>query len=295
MTTAPRILCLSGAAASTFSASDAAALDFTALLLTDLADASVIGDLAARAEDSGLRLLTVLPPGDAAARSHLRAGLDAGVRGFLATAVHRTPAETWRSLIGTARRRDDNCLFIADLLGAPAIAAMELRGVGFDFLLNSVRWWDGAAPWFLDQQAMTRGIAGSIGFAEVPGAALLDSDGDPYRRRTLLAAALASGLLVNADVLGRPALRDLVVETNRLKRNLPVLAENGPRRQLSTAGEMVTVIVRETPGWDDAALVLINTDAAPQEVDIDYWFGLIEGEGRDFREVTPGAEASALG
>jgi starch synthase (maltosyl-transferring) len=294
MTTAPRILCLSGAAAPRFPAHDAAALDFTALLLTDPADAAIIGDLAARADEAGLRLLTVLPPGDAAASAHLRAGLDAGIRGFLATAAHRTPAESWRSLIDAGRRRDDTCLFIAEVLGAPATAALDLRGAGFDFLLNSVRWWDGASPWFLDQQAMTRGIAGSIGFAEEPGAAYSDSDEDPYRRRALLATALASGVLVNADVLGRAALRHLTAEANRLKRALPVLNENGPMRRLSAAGEPVTVILRETPRADDAVLVLINTDAAPQTVDIDYWFGLVEGEGRDFREVTPGAEAAPL-
>ncbi|MEI9986205.1 MAG: maltotransferase domain-containing protein [Aliidongia sp.] len=180
------------------------------------------------------------------------------------------------------------------MLGAPATAILPLRGVGFDYVLNSIRWWDGMAPWFFDQQVMTRGIAASIGFPELPGIAAPDGDRDAYGRRLMLAAALSAGLLVNEDALQRPAQRQLIASLNQLKTESEALAEDGPIRRLSEAGAAVTVVLRESPAQDDAVLVVINNDAGPQAIDIDDWLGRIEGDGRDFRDLTPGAAASAL-
>jgi len=177
MKSAPRILILpsSNAASSAIPVGDAAALEFSALATTGRLEPTAARDLAAQASAFGLLLLRALPPDEP--MGHLIRDLDAGIRGFLISATRHVPVERWRELIAAARDRDPDCLFIADLLGAPATAALTLRGAGFDFLLNSVRWWDGAAPWFLDQQAMTRPIAGSVGFPELPGAAACCSPG----------------------------------------------------------------------------------------------------------------------
>jgi len=294
MKSAPRILILpsSNAASPANPVGDAAALNFSALATTGPLEPAVTRGLAAQAGASGLLLLRVLPPDEPP--DHLTRDLDAGIRGFLVSAASRIPAERWHELIAAARDRDPDCLFIADLLGAPATAALALRGAGFDFLLNSVRWWDGAAPWFLDQQAMTRPIAGSVGFPELPGAAFTDSDEDPWRRRLLLAGALSAGLMINADSLDRPETHELVAAVNRLRITSPALAGDGPMLRLSDAGAAVTVILRESPARDDAVLVMINTGAVPQEVDTDAWLGRIGGEGRDFRDITPGTAPASL-
>jgi starch synthase (maltosyl-transferring) len=295
MKTAPRIFAVRPTdVTSCFDTSKPAAWHFTALLLTSPANPMALRDLAIRARQAGLLLLCTLSPGEIPEPDRLAHDLDTGVRGFVISAAHRLSAAQLRALIEATRRYDPDCLFIADRLGAPATAALDIRDTGVDFLFNSVRWWDGAAPWFLDQQAMTRPIAASIGFPDLPGATLTDEPENPYRRRLLLTAALSPGLLINADALDRPERRDLVAAVNRLKVTVPALAEEGELLRLSEAGAGVTAILRETSTQDDAILVLINNGADAAETDVDFWLGRIPGEGRDFRDITPGGADSLL-
>ncbi|MGB8842837.1 MAG: alpha-1,4-glucan--maltose-1-phosphate maltosyltransferase [Aliidongia sp.] len=295
MNPAPRILVVSPSdLVPLFAAEELAALGFTAFLLTSPVDPAQLGALAARAEESGLALLGTIPPEEAGDLGRLTRDLEAGMRGFLIAAAHRLSHGQWQAMIEAGRRSDPDCLFIADLLGAPATEALALRGTGVDYVFDSVRWWDGAAPWFLDQQAMTRAFVGTIGFPELPGAAATDAPENPYRRRLLLAAALSSGLLINAATLDRPEWRDLAAAVNRLKRTMPALAEEGRLLRMSEAGAAVTAILRESLAGDDAIFVLINTGPALETVDIDYWLGCMPGEGRDFREITPGSADALL-
>ena len=291
MTSAPRILGLTPAATCPVPMRGLRSLGFTAVAVTD-PDWATEPHLIDETRKAGLALITALQPDEAAARERIRHDLDRGVPGFLATAAHRVEPEAWRGLIADARARAPDCLFGAEMLGAPASAALPLRGVGFDYLLNSLRWWDGAAPWFFDQQAIMRDIAESIAFPEPPGAAASDDAADPYHRRLVLAAALSSGLLVNADALEQPDRRDLIARTNELKTLSPALAEDGPMLRLSEAGAPVTVILRESLARDDAVLILVNVTRAAQEVDLDAWLGRLDGMGREFRELTPGVEGA---
>ena len=291
MKSAPCILGLTMAATCPVPMRGLRSLGFTAVAVTD-PDLATEPGLVDETRAAGLTLITALHADEQAARARIRHDLERGVPGFLATAAHHLEPEAWRSLIADARAQAPDCLFAAEMLGAPADAALPLRGVGFDYLLNSLRWWDGAAPWFLDQQAMLRDIAQSIAFPEPPGAAASDGDADPYRRRLLLAASLSSGLLINADALERPERRDLIARANALKTLSPALAADGPVLRLSEPGAPVTVMLRESPARDDAVLILINVTREAQPVDLDAWLGRLDGLGREFRELTPGAEAA---
>ena len=302
MKTAPRILALSSNAHDAIEMPGRdpeaiAALGFTMVALTDPAevqDHEAVARLVSAAHSSGLQVMTALPPDQAQARQEVHDALETGVHGFLATASDRISAEDWRSMIDAAHVQDRDCLFAADLLGTDPIKALALKGVGFDFLLNSVRWWDGKAPWFLDQQAMTRGVAPSIGFPELPSENDCGDSLESCRRRLLMAAGLSAGLLVNTDFLHRPELIDLITATNGLKASIPALAEEGPMLRLTESGAPVTAILRETAARDDAVLVLINAVDSAREIDIDRLIGLLDGGVRALSDVTPGVAPSLL-
>ena len=57
-------------------------------------------------------------------------------------------------------------MFCAETVGAPKEAVLALADAGFDYLFNSVKWWDFESPWLLDQYEAFRHIAPSIGFPE---------------------------------------------------------------------------------------------------------------------------------
>ncbi|MFC6050918.1 alpha-amylase family glycosyl hydrolase, partial [Methylobacterium hispanicum] len=127
-----------------------------------------------------------------------------GVRGFRCDAAYMVPAETWRVLIGEAKRRDPECLFAAGTLGCTFEQARETAGAGFDYLFNSFAWWDLKKGWALEQYERLRVLAPSIAFPEnhdmgrlaaevVGGAAEIAAH---LRARDALAAFFSAGVLM---------------------------------------------------------------------------------------------------
>ena len=74
-----------------------------------------------------------------------------GFGGFRCDAAYKVPAEVWRELIADAKAADAGVVFCAENLGAPKEAVLALAGAGFDYLFNSVKWWDFESPWLLEQ------------------------------------------------------------------------------------------------------------------------------------------------
>jgi len=299
MQTAPRILALSPLHPEDLAGWSArlpsiAALGFTTVALMAPAEAQDRGALAlltAAAKQAGLRVMVAVAP-DAAALVAVHDALAAGADDFLAVTAQRMAASDWRAVTDAAHVAAPGCLFAAETLGRDAHDFSSLRGAGFDLLLNSVRWWDGRAGWFLEQQAETRSIAASLGFPDLPGLPVEPGDGAAGRqRRLMLAATLSSGLIVPSAWLGQNDVA--LAEINRLKALLPCLNHEGRMVRLDAGTTPVTAILREGP--DDAVLVLLNTDtAAAQPVDLDALLGAIEGDGIDAEDVTPGAAPSLL-
>src|SRR5947207_904006 len=89
-----------------------------------------------------------------------------GFGGFRCDAAYKVPAVVWRQLIGAAKSCDPDGVFCAETLGASEEEVLALADAGFDYLFNSVKWWDFESPWALDQYELYRHIAPSIGFPE---------------------------------------------------------------------------------------------------------------------------------
>ena len=220
-----------------------------------------------------------------------------GFGGFRCDAAYKVPAEVWRRLIGTAKAVDPDLLFLAENLGATVNEVEALAGAGFDYLFNSVKWWDFESPWLLDQYERFRQIAPTIGFpeshdterlvTELLAAGFPDSEIElHYRQAYAFAAAFSTGVMmpmgfeygwarrisvVPKDEDGpeppRFDLSEFIAGINRMKAAVPALNQEGPQRLLSRPSDPLVALLRQGDSGAERALTLVNTqDRETREV-----------------------------
>ena len=190
-----------------------------------------------------------------------------GLGGFRCDAAYMIPAEVWRALTSAAGAAASDVVFCAETVGAPKEAVLALADAGFDYLFNSVKWWDFASPWLLDQYESFRHIAPSIGFpeshdterlvTELSAAGIPENQIEPrYRQAYAFAAAYSAGVLMpmgfeygwgrrlkvvmgpeEAPEPNRFDLSEFIAEVNAVKREIPALNEEGPQRRLDSGAE----------------------------------------------------------
>jgi starch synthase (maltosyl-transferring) len=178
-----------------------------------------------------------------------------GILGFRCDAAYQVPAALWKWLIARARQRHKASLFYAETLGCRQDQVAALREAKFDYLFNSVKWWNFDANWALDQHGAGRAIAPSIGFPESHDTERLASEAPGteaiQKSRYAFAALFSKGILMpmgyefgattRLDVVrGSPNdvdkpkwdLQKWIGEMNRVKKSIPVLCEEGSWRPL---------------------------------------------------------------
>jgi starch synthase (maltosyl-transferring) len=244
-----------------------------------------------------------------------------GFRGFRCDAAYKVPKDVWRTLIRAGQTENDDIVFAAENLGSLLEETLALRGAGFDYLFNSVKWWDFRAPWLLDQYEQFRSIAPSIAFPEThdtdrlinelaeQGVTDLGEVEKRYRDAYLIAALFSTGVMIPIGfeygfrkklhvVETRPSdweepafdLTEWITEVNRLKASLPVLNQEGPQREVVLGKQSVTCLLRRAMRGSAWVVTLINLDRkAPANARIDS----LDGDVLQGREVTPGREADA--
>src|SRR5947208_434842 len=130
----------------------------------------------------------------------------AGTAGFRLLGLAEVPADFVANLIRGVKRECPSCLFLGWTPGLHWARHIELEDVGLDVAFASTPWWDGRAPWFIEEHNRLRRIAPCIvGVPEAPfeerlavrlvrgGAADLRSG---YVGALRLAAAAGDGLFV---------------------------------------------------------------------------------------------------
>lgn len=126
--------------------------------------------------------------------------LELGVDGFRCDMAYQVPADLWRFLIDKARSTTTGCLFIAESLGCSFQQVVELAQLGFDYLFNSVKYWDFNEPWGMEQYNRTSPLVGSIAFPESHDTTRLaaDEDGDlaAIKRQLLFSATFSQGYMI---------------------------------------------------------------------------------------------------
>ncbi len=217
--------------------------------------------------------------------------LGLGFGGFRCDAAYKVPAEAWRTLTGAAKATAPDSLFCAETVGAPKEAVLALAGAGFDYLYNSVKWWDFKSPWLLDQYEAFRHIAPSIGFpeshdtprlvTELRAAGVVEGEIEPrYRQAYAFAAAYSAGVLMpmgfeygwgrrlavvmaGRDDAVEPQRFDLsafIAEVNATKRAILALNEEGPQRLLPGGDDDLVILERRAASAADRTLIAVNRD-----------------------------------
>jgi len=220
-----------------------------------------------------------------------------GFGGFRCDAAYKVPAEVWRGLVDSAKAASPNVIFCAETLGAAKGSVFALADAGFDYLFNSVKWWDFESPWLLEQYEAFRHIAPSISFpeshdtkrlvTELLAAGISELLIEPhYRQAYAFAAAYSTGVLMPmgfeygwARALDVVTTRDdkaenkrfdlsgFVAEVNAMKQAIPAFNEEGPQRLLSSKGDSLVALERQIESGEERAFIVVNRhDREPREV-----------------------------
>ncbi|PLZ00999.1 DUF3416 domain-containing protein [Burkholderia sp. WAC0059] len=247
---------------------------------------------------------------------------DAGLGGFRFDSPHRTPPGFWRALGATVRARHPQMRWLAATPGLARDEIARLEGAGFDATFSSLRWWDFASSWLVEEHDVLRRVGSPVAFPEAPyGTRLVrDFDGaaDPhtvragYRRLMRAAAALGTGWLVPmgfeygigeavspasgsaaayADAKARAPF-DLsadIAACNALQRETWIASANGAWRMLSSPDAPVAALLRgdsaDPREAGEAVLVLANPSLdAPVRVEMAR---LLDGVPGNFTRFTP--------
>lgn len=244
-----------------------------------------------------------------------------GVRAYRCDAAYKVPAAVWSKLFGAVREIDKDAVFVAESLGALLEQVEQLADAGFDYFMNSSKWWDFEQGWLLEQYEKFRIVAPSVSFPETHDTERLVEDlakegiTDPelveraYRQAYVFAATFSTGVMIpigyeygfrkklhvvetTPDDWEEPAfdLTEFIGEVNKMKASHRVLNEEGPQRHIKL-GESVACLVRQSKDEQDWAVTLINVDRKHSAtVRLEELGGGISGG----REVTPGKDADRL-
>ena len=222
--------------------------------------------------------------------------LRAGVAGFRALEQDRVPPAIWRRLIDRLRAAAPDILMLAWTPGTDRTAATRLQRAGFDLVASSLAWWDGHAPWLVEEITALRPVAPAIGSPEPSFADRLAGHlpagtdiAAAYRHALRVAAATAVGLFLPmgfeyatrrtfdaaratpddlrlAQAEAPCDLTEDVAKANDLVDRVAALRVDGAMRQLTASTAPSTALLRyDAPDPRDsgrAALVLINPDLA---------------------------------
>ncbi|HET9148614.1 MAG TPA: maltotransferase domain-containing protein, partial [Acetobacteraceae bacterium] len=207
---------------------------------------------------------------------------DAGIAGFRCDGAHEVPPAVWRHVIGMARARDPEAMFICWALGAQPADLAGLAGCGFDYAASSSCYWDFRAGWLNEDADRITAIAPSIATPEPLFGARAATDADlarramASRRALALAAHYGSALLVPmgfefgasepmdphygdprefADLAASPPLD--------LGRDIAAAITRRSRQAKFYQGEAARVV---SPPWADIAVLLRGTAQRPGAV-----------------------------
>lgn len=207
----------------------------------------------------------------------------AGFNGFRCDAAYKVPEELWRRLIAEVKQAAPGAMFFAESLGCPFEDTLKLGRAGFDFIFNSSKWWDFAAPWCLQQYLQSSAVVPSISFAESHDterlAAELGGDRQAVKLRYAFSALFSSGVMMpvgfeygfrrRLDVVKttpqdweQPTfdLVEFVAGVNRLKASRRVFNQEGPIEAVDCGNPALFAFRKSSRDGGERALVILNKD-----------------------------------
>lgn len=215
------------------------------------------------------------------------------INGFRCDAAYQVSASLWKYLISAAKKRDKRATFFAETLGCRIEQVEALAPSGFDYLFNSVKWWNYDQPWALEQHTLYRNIAPSVAFPESHDTERLASEQpgtiDVQKSRYAFASLFSQGILIPGGyefgaitrinvVVGTPKdvdpvkwdISQWIRKINRLKLENPVLSAEGKWRTLTSFGQSFLFLEKSMETEDRRVYVCVNREQT-KETAIEEW------------------------
>lgn len=233
-----------------------------------------------------------------------------GFRGFRCDAAYQIPADVWRRLITSVRKRHPDTVFVAETLGCSPEETRATASAGFDAIFNSAKWWDFNGDWLLDQYALTREVASSISFPESHDTERLycesGDNANAMRQRYLFTALFSSGVMIpigfeygfrtRLDVVNTQPdqwegiqvdLTHYIAQINAIKCAYPVFQSEGPIERLVSSNPAVLLLHKRQPSGPGEALLILNKDPCNrQHIHVDDLYRHVQTE-HPLRDVSP--------
>ncbi len=89
-----------------------------------------------------------------------------GIRGFRCDAAYHVPKELWEYLIKNIKTEYKEVVFLGETLGCTPKELQVVAESGFDFVMNSFKWWNYKDEWFLKDYIEWAGLYPSLTFPE---------------------------------------------------------------------------------------------------------------------------------
>lgn len=224
-----------------------------------------------------------------------------GFKGFRCDAAYQIPSSLWKRLINETKGKYPDILFFAETLGCTVDQTRETAKAGFDYIFNSVKWWDFYSPWLLEQYNLTRDIVPSVGFAESHDTMRLfqelNGNIDGIKQRYLFSALFSSGVMMPAGfefgfrkklhvVKTRPEdweqinadLTGFISKVNGIKSKYKIFQEEAPTQILSCANPNILVMWKASTYSKEESLLLLNKDIYNKQLFYDDLYRFIQSK-----------------
>jgi starch synthase (maltosyl-transferring) len=209
--------------------------------------------------------------------------IELGFKGFRCDAAYQIPRNLWERLIRETKRKHPDILFFAETLGCPPDQTRKTTEAGFDYIFNSVKWWDFHSPWLMEQYDLTREMAPSIGFPESHDTTRLFEDlhgnMEGMKQRYLFSALFSSGVMMPVGfefgfrkkvhvVKTRPEdwegknidLTTFIKKINEIKGRYKIFQEDAPTEILHHDNPNILVMWKASITTNEESLLILNKD-----------------------------------
>jgi len=206
-----------------------------------------------------------------------------GFTGFRCDAAYQVPKSLWERLIRETRKKHPEVRFFAETLGCTPDQTAETARAGFDYVFNSVKWWDFHSHWLMEQYQLTRNVVPSISFPESHDTRRLcdefNGNVEGMKQRYLFAALFSAGVMMPIGfehcfrkqlhvIRTKPRdwedtdidLTGFISKVNEIKTDHKVFQEEAPTKILPCNNPHVLVMWKACASCHEEALLILNKD-----------------------------------
>ena len=237
--------------------------------------------------------------------------INLGFKGFRCDAAYQVPTNVWQRLIGETKKNHPEVRFVAETLGCTPDQTNSTARAGFDYILNSSKWWDFSSYWLMEQYNLTRDTVPSISFPESHDTRRLSEElggnVEGLKQKYLFASLFSASVMIpvgfefgfreRLHVVGtRPEdweetgidLRAFIKAVNSLKAQSAALQEDGPTEILRDGNSNILLMRKASTATQDEVLLILNKDFRnKQYFRAENLYQLVRSHGVPLVDVSP--------